>query len=131
MCLWENKIQIIKLAANLYFLRLGDRYLGFITLFSFAYVLIFFIVLTEVLFKCFVHFSLVRFICNTFHNSFPLWFITGYQIYFPVLYRRTLLFIHSIYNSLHLLIQTPDPSFPHPLSNHKSVLCLWVCFCFV
>ena len=82
-------------------------------------------------FKCFVHFSLVRFICNTFHNSFPLWFITGYQIYFPVLYRRTLLFIHSIYNSLHLLIQTPDPSFPHPLSNHKSVLCLWVCFCFV
>ena len=39
--------------------------------------------------------------------SFPLWFITRYWIEFPVLYSRTLLFIHPIYNSLHLLIQLP------------------------
>ena len=31
---------------------------------------------------------------------FPLWFITVYWILFPVLYSRTLLFIHPIYNSL-------------------------------
>jgi len=33
-----------------------------------------------------------------------MWFITGYWIQFPVLYSRTLLFIHSGYISLHLLI---------------------------
>ena len=31
-----------------------------------------------------------------------------------MLYNRTLLFIHPIYNSLHLLPQTPNPSLPHP-----------------
>ena len=36
--------------------------------------------------------------------SFPLWFITGYWESFPVLYSRTLLFAHPLYNSLHLLI---------------------------
>ena len=35
--------------------------------------------------------------------AFSLWFFIGYWIYFPVLSRRTLLFIHSTYNSLHLL----------------------------
>ena len=39
-----------------------------------------------------------------FFIFFPLWFITRYWIQFPVLYSRTLLFIHSIYTSLHLLI---------------------------
>jgi len=38
-----------------------------------------------------------------FFYSFLLWFITGYWIQFPVLYSRGL-FIHPIYNSLHLLI---------------------------
>ena len=28
--------------------------------------------------------------------------------------QATLLFIHSVYSSLHLLIQTPNPFFPHP-----------------
>ena len=38
-----------------------------------------------------------------FFYSFPLWFITGYWIQFPMLYSRAL-FIHPIYNSLPLLI---------------------------
>ena len=38
-----------------------------------------------------------------FSYSFLLWFIMGYWIQFPVLYSRGL-FIHPIYNSLHLLI---------------------------
>ena len=42
----------------------------------------------------------------SFSYSFPLQFITGCWIYFPVLCSRTLLFIHSIYRSLHLLIPT-------------------------
>ena len=54
----------------------------------------------------------------SFSYSFPLWFVTGYGIQFPVLYSRTLLFIHSIYNSLHLL--TPNsqsiPFNPSPLA---------------
>ena len=44
---------------------------------------------------------------------------------FPVLYRWILFFIHTVYNSLHLLIPNsyfiPSP-FPLPLGNHKSVL---------
>ena len=48
--------------------------------------------------------------------SFPLWFIIGYWTQFLVLYSRTLLFLHCIYNRLHLLIPTshsippPNPS---------------------
>ena len=61
----------------------------------------------------------------SFSYSFPLWFITGYWIWFPVLYSGTLLFIHALYNSLHLLIPNsqfiPPPS-SLPLGNHKSVL---------
>ena len=49
----------------------------------------------------------------TFLYSFPLWFITGYWIEFPVLYNRNWLFIHPLYNSLHLS-QTPNPFLPHP-----------------
>ena len=50
--------------------------------------------------------------------SFPLWFITGYWIQFPVLYRWTL-FIHAICNTLHLLIPNSQsiPSYiPPPLA---------------
>ena len=39
----------------------------------------------------------------SFSYSFPLWFITGYWTSFPVFYSRTLLFIHPVYDSLHLL----------------------------
>ena len=45
-----------------------------------------------------------------FLNSFPLWFITGDSIWFPVLYIRTLLFIHSKGNSLHLPIPKSQPT---------------------
>ena len=60
---------------------------------------------------------------------------------FPVIYSRTLLFIHSIYNSLHLLIpnsqsippRSPPPRQPQVCSLCLWVcfLCLWVCFCFI
>ena len=50
---------------------------------------------------------------------------------FPVLYSRTLLFIHPIHISVHLL--TPkSQSFPPPLPtpcNHKSILYVCECFC--
>ena len=75
-----------------------------------------------------------------FSYSSPLWFIAGIQ--FPVLYGRTLLFIHLACNSLHLL--TPDsesfrPLVTHPLGNHKSVLyvvslfllCWWIHLCHI
>ena len=61
----------------------------------------------------------------------PLWFITGYWIQFPVLYGRTLLFMHSVYNNLHLLIPNPH-CLPLPHSNHSlfsksdSVSVLWM-----
>ena len=55
----------------------------------------------------------VMHICIIFSYSFPLWFITGYWIEFPVLYSRILLFIHPTYNSLHLLISNFQ-SFPPP-----------------
>ena len=55
----------------------------------------------------------------SFSHSFPWWFIIGH----PVLYDRTLLFVHP--KSLHLLIPNshffPPPPFL-PLDNHKSVL---------
>ena len=50
--------------------------------------------------------------------SFPSWSILGDIIQFPMLYSRTLLFIHSKCNSLHLL--TPN-SQPIPLP-HLSLL---------
>ena len=40
-------------------------------------------------------------ILSLFKCFFPLWFITGYSVWFPVLYSRTL-FIHSKCDSLHL-----------------------------
>ena len=58
--------------------------------------------------------SLISFLffIQNFLYSFPLWFIIGYWILFPVLYSMTLLFIYSIYNSLYLL--TPTYIFLHP-----------------
>ena len=48
-----------------------------------------------------------------------------HRIYFPLLYSRTLLFIHPAHNNLHLLISNspfpPLPTYSTP-GNHKSVL---------
>ena len=44
---------------------------------------------------CYIH-MYIYFLCiyiQSFLYSFPLWFIMGYWIWFPVLYSRTLLFI--------------------------------------
>ena len=55
-----------------------------------------------------------------------LWFIVGCWIQFYVLYSRTLLFIHSIYNGLYLLTLTSHSiplQFPSPhTGNHNSVI---------
>ena len=52
----------------------------------------------------------------------------------PFYTSMTLLFIHSIYNSLHLLIPSslsiPPPP-PPPWQPQVCPLCLWVCFCFI
>ena len=50
----------------------------------------------------------------SFLYSFPLQFITGYWIAFPVLFSRTLVFIHPGCNSLHLLIPDPPSLLPPP-----------------
>ena len=47
-----------------------------------------------------------------------------------MLYSRTLLFIHPIYTSLHLLIPN-SPSSPPLWQPPVCSLCLWICFCFV
>ena len=56
----------------------------------------------------------------SFSYSFPWWFITGYWWWFPVLYSRTLLFIHSLCNSLHLLMPNFHSIFPVPFGNYQS-----------
>ena len=61
--------------------------------------------------------------------SLPLWFLTGCWIQSPGLHSRILLFIHSLYNSFHLLTPSPQSSpNPHPLGNHKSSLWLFLGF---
>ena len=47
-----------------------------------------------------------------FSYSFPLWFITGYGIYFPVLYTRILRFINLI-PVCTCWSQTPNPTLSH------------------
>jgi len=72
-------------------------------------------------------YSTVIHIYNFFY-SFSLWSLTEYWIQFPVLYSRTLLFIQSRYNSLHLLtpnFQSIPPPAPLPSGNHKPIL--YVC----
>ena len=51
----------------------------------------------------------------SFSHSFLLWFVMKYWIEFPVVCIRTLLFIHPIYNRLHLLVQNSQPFPPLPL----------------
>ena len=43
-------------------------------------------------------------------------------MWLPLLFSRALLFIHSIYNSLHLLIPIHSSPNARPLDNYKSVL---------
>ena len=54
--------------------------------------------------------------------NIPLWFLIGYWIWFSVLRSRTLLFIRSIYKSLHLLTptsQSVSPPAPSPLATTR------------
>ena len=58
--------------------------------------------------QCCVNFCCIaKWLLYTYMHSFLyyflLWFIPEYWIWFPVLYNRTLLFIQSMYSSLHLL----------------------------
>ena len=67
------------------------------------------------------------YICVCVYTLFPLWLITGYWMWFPVLHSRTLLFIYPIYNSLHW--PTPNshstsPLSPSPLATTVCLLCL-------
>ena len=53
--------------------------------------------------------------------SFPLWFITGYWLS-PVSHSRTVLFIHPMYNGLHLLNSLSSlPHLPSPLPTTSAV----------
>ena len=66
---------------------------------------------------------------HNFSYFFPLLFITGCCTWFPVLYSRTSLLIHSIYNSLHLLIpnsQSIPSSFSLPFGNHPNLFSMSV-----
>ena len=69
--------------------------------------------------------SVTQYLYSFLKYSFPCGFITGYWIWFPGPYSRTLLFFHLKYNSLHLLIPTFH-SIPLadslPSGNYKSVL---------
>ena len=62
---------------------------------------------------------------HSFLHYFLLCFIIKCWIYFPVLSRRTLLFIHSVCNTLHLLI--PNSQFFPP--SLPRVLTLFFFFC--
>ena len=66
------------------------------------------------------------YMCIFFFLFFSIMLITRYWIQFPVVYSWTLLFIHIIYNSLHLLILNSQyfPPLALLLSNHKSILCM-------
>ena len=63
-------------------------------------------------FYCIAKWFIYAYMC-IFSCPSPLWLITGNWLSFPVLCSRILLFIHSLYNSLHLLIpdfqSTPSP----------------------
>ena len=54
--------------------------------------------------------------------SFPLWFVTRCWIEFPLVYSRILLFIHSVYNSLHLFIPN-SPSIPSSSPHLATKVC--------
>ena len=64
----------------------------------------------------------------SYSYSFPLRFITGYWIYFPVLCSRILLFIRLTYTGLHVLTPGSQSFPPHPLSNYRSVPCVYFYF---
>lgn len=66
------------------------------------------------------------YICS-FSYSFTLLFLTGYWVYFFVLYNRTFFFVHFI--CLYLLIPNSLSPTSLPLDNNKSVL--YVCSLFL
>ena len=64
----------------------------------------------QILYHC-----VTNYICS-FLYCFPLWFIPGHWMWFCVLYSRTLLSIHSMCNSLHLLTLNSQSTSASPLS---------------
>ena len=100
----------------------NDKIFFILLKYSWFTVLIFAIQQTDSVIHVYIH-------THIFSYSFPLWFITWSWMQLLMLYSRILLFIHSIHNSLQLLIPNLSPSFARsrPLGKHKSALCLWVC----
>ena len=98
----------------------------------------------------FLYWSIVDFQCCVTFYCTAKWYSNSvqqkYQFYilfhyglsqdfeYSSIYSRTLFSIHSMFNSLNLLISNSQSILsllPLKRGNHKSVLCLWVCFCFV
>ena len=52
---------------------------------------------------------------------FSMWFITGYRVWFPVLYSWALLFIGITHASLHLPVPNSQSIRPHPPSSLASI----------
>ena len=66
----------------------------------------------------------IRVCIYSFSDSFPLQVIIKYSVQFPVLYRRSILFIYFIYYGVYMLI--PNFQFiPSPFGNHQ--LIFYVC----
>ena len=68
---------------------------------------------------------------HSFSYAFPLCFIIGYRVQFPVLYSRALVLTCFIYSGVYLLIPNSyflPPSPPFPFGNHMFVFCLCICF---
>ena len=99
-------------ASGLLFYNIFKTWKNFVLITCFCLLLIFIFDWTTVDFPCCANLCCtakwLRYIriYILFLYPFPLWFLTGYWIQFPVLYSRTWLFIHPIYNSLHL--QAPN-----------------------
>ena len=80
-------------------------------------------------FCCTVNLTQLYTYIHSFSYSFPVWFIPGYWIYFPVLYNKTLLFIHPICNNLHLLTRllvNPFPTLSSLWQLQVYSLCPWL-----
>ena len=65
-----------------------------------------------------------EYIIYIFPCSFPLWFIIGYWMRFPMLYSRSILFIYFTYSGGDSHIVVSDSLWPHGLKPAR-LLCPW------